>query len=242
MSHLSKQFAFANHIRDPETFPAPEDVEDRRMNIYRELFFNNVSGFVTNGFPVLCSLYDDSTWQQLCRAFLAKHACRSPYFVDISKEFVEFIANEYALQPSDPPFMAELAHYEWVELALSTAKGQSAGDWAGQPYSAVKLSELAWVLSYEYPVHQISTEFQPETPSGPHYYVVFRDKEDDVHFLNIDQVNAFVLSCVEDDAEEVSALIEKLQNAMPHLPADQVAAGCRQALDKFVGKGILVPT
>ncbi|HKX55116.1 MAG TPA: putative DNA-binding domain-containing protein, partial [Xanthomonadales bacterium] len=34
--------AFAAHIRNPAVAPAPADVEDRRMQIYRDLFFNNI--------------------------------------------------------------------------------------------------------------------------------------------------------------------------------------------------------
>ena len=37
-----KQYAFAAHIRDPENNPAPTGIEDRRMGVYRELFFNNL--------------------------------------------------------------------------------------------------------------------------------------------------------------------------------------------------------
>jgi hypothetical protein len=41
-----KQYAFAAHIRDPEQNPAPAGVEDRRMAIYRELFFNNLHNLI----------------------------------------------------------------------------------------------------------------------------------------------------------------------------------------------------
>jgi len=43
-----KQYAFAAHIRDPENVPAPEGIEDRRMAIYRELFFNNIRNLLAN--------------------------------------------------------------------------------------------------------------------------------------------------------------------------------------------------
>ena len=48
-----KQYAFAAHIRDPDGAPAPEGIEDRRIAIYRDLFFNNVSQLLSNTFPVL---------------------------------------------------------------------------------------------------------------------------------------------------------------------------------------------
>ena len=46
------QLAFAAHIRDPQNRPAPAGIEDRRMAIYRELFFNNVRDLLGRGFPV----------------------------------------------------------------------------------------------------------------------------------------------------------------------------------------------
>ena len=37
-----KQYEFAAHIRDPDRVPAPKGIEDRRMGVYRHLFFNNL--------------------------------------------------------------------------------------------------------------------------------------------------------------------------------------------------------
>ena len=47
------QYRFAAHLRDPEHQPAPEGLEDRRLKIYRELFYNNVEDFLQTAFPVL---------------------------------------------------------------------------------------------------------------------------------------------------------------------------------------------
>ncbi|GAA0364946.1 DUF2063 domain-containing protein [Bowmanella denitrificans] len=239
MQHQKLQMQFASHLRDPDNCLAPEGLEDRRMAIYRDLFFNNVKGFLTNGFPVLYSLYAENDWLMLCRSFFKQHACRSPYFVDISKEFVEYLANEYQPKEQDPCFLAELAHYEWVELALSIAKcsGEIGDD---QADDNLHLSALAWVLSYQYPVHQISRDFQPTRPSGPHYLVVFRNSQDQVNFIQIDQVNAFLLSTLETQSMRADELIRTLQQAMPQLEKDQVESGCLQALQAFIAQGIVV--
>lgn len=42
----AKQQEFAAFIRNPDGNPAPDDVESERMLMYRELFFNNVEGFL----------------------------------------------------------------------------------------------------------------------------------------------------------------------------------------------------
>ncbi|MEJ2257816.1 MAG: DNA-binding domain-containing protein, partial [Woeseiaceae bacterium] len=46
-----RQYAFAAHIRDPENVPAPDDIEARRMAVYRDLFFNNLFSLLGTFFP-----------------------------------------------------------------------------------------------------------------------------------------------------------------------------------------------
>ena len=70
---MQRQYEFAAHIRDPEHKQAPEDIEDRRMDIYRELFYNNVEGFLSSSFPVLRKLMDDASWHAMARDFYARH-------------------------------------------------------------------------------------------------------------------------------------------------------------------------
>lgn len=108
MDFKQVQQSFIDYIRDPQK-PVPSGVPLERMQVYRELFFNNVMGFVSNAFPVLKSLYSDSQWQALVQAFFSQHDCKSPIFIDIAGEFLQFLQFEYSPAESDPPFMLELA-------------------------------------------------------------------------------------------------------------------------------------
>ena len=87
-----RQYEFAAHIRDPENRPAPQDVEDRRMAIYRELFYNNVEGFIANSFPVLRSLLEDTAWHAMIRDYFSSHRAQTPYFLEIPREFLAWLA------------------------------------------------------------------------------------------------------------------------------------------------------
>ena len=49
--------SFAAHIRDPENQAGPAGVEDRRMDIYRQLFFNNISIFIRLKKTLLCYVH-----------------------------------------------------------------------------------------------------------------------------------------------------------------------------------------
>jgi hypothetical protein len=68
-----RQYAFAANIRNPGNSPAPDDIEDRRMQIYRELFYNNVESFISGTFPVLRRIYSDADWHALVREYFSRH-------------------------------------------------------------------------------------------------------------------------------------------------------------------------
>ncbi|MGI9199935.1 MAG: HvfC family RiPP maturation protein, partial [Woeseiaceae bacterium] len=120
-----KQFAFAAHIRDPKHVPAPDGIEDRRMAVYRDLFFNNLKSLLSNMFPVLKKLHSSDDWARIIRRFMVVHRASTPYFLQLPREFLAFLENEYEPRDNDFPFLLELAHYEYVELALSVAEAEN---------------------------------------------------------------------------------------------------------------------
>ncbi|MEX1666105.1 HvfC family RiPP maturation protein [Zhongshania arctica] len=192
------QREFTQFIRDPDHRTAPQGIESRRLGIYRDLFFNNINSFLSNGFPVCRSLYSDVDWDVLVRDFMIKHQCASPYFLKIAEEFLEYLQSQRSGLDIDPPFLSELAHYEWVELALDVAEGDlpAAGDMVDDILSGhFRLSPLAWPLAYQFPVHLISVDNRPQNADGEAtYIVVYRNRADSVEFLEINAVTARLLA------------------------------------------------
>ena len=132
-------------------------MEPRRLRIYQDLVYNNIEGFISGGFPVLRSLYDDTGWHALVGAFIDQHRCHTPYFLEIGQEFLQFVMRDYRPGESDPPFLAELAHYEWVELALDIAEEglPPAVAVADVLQAVVRPSPLAWSLRDLFPENLI---------------------------------------------------------------------------------------
>ncbi|NOU49618.1 DUF2063 domain-containing protein [Pseudoalteromonas sp. JBTF-M23] len=242
MSFSDVQNTFMAHIRDPQNVVAPSDIEDRRLSIYRELFFNNIEGFVSSAFPVLKSLYDEADWLLIVRQFFSNHHCKTPYFLEISQEFLQFLQLEYELTPSDPCFMLELAHYEWVELDVAVC--QSCDDYvlvedlSTQP---LFFKDTARNLSYQFPVHQISPEFFPTQPSEqPHYFVVYRDTAEEVAFLSSNPMTAMLLQIIEQSPGIFFAdLTAQIHHQLPQFELAQLQAGAKQTLAAFVELGIV---
>lgn len=198
----TSQLQMAQYLRNPESAPAPAGVEQRRLAIYQRLVYNNIESFISFGFPVLRSLYGEDDWHALVRAFIQEHSCHTPYFLEIGQEFLQFLLEEYQRRDVDPLFMTELAHYEWVELALDVSEEElPPALHCEDPLSAiVRLSPLAWLLSYQYPVHRIGPGFQPTEPGSPTYLVVYRNREDRVRFMELNAVSARLVELTRDNA------------------------------------------
>jgi hypothetical protein len=196
------QIEFAAHIRSPDTNPAPAGIEDRRLDIYRNLFFNNIQSFVANGFPILKSIIDPEEWAAMVRDFVHHHQSHSPYFLQIGSEFLQYLQDERSPKQSDPAFLLELAHYEWVELALDTSTlefpdAKTEGDLLDD---CPIVSPLAWPLSYSYQVQMIGPEFQPTAEQQtPTHLIVYRNREMQIGFL---ETNATTIRLLEIFREE----------------------------------------
>jgi len=225
-----QQFALARHVRDPESNPAPPDIEDRRLAVYRELFYNNVDGLLAGNFPVIRKTLPDADWRARVRAFFAGHRCRTPLFTEIGREFIRFLDARQEAGADDPPWLAELAHYEWVELALQisdepTPAHDPDGDLLqGRPL----VSPQAWALAYRWPVQRIGPDYRPdEPPDTPTLLLVRRDAGGEVRFAEISPL--------------VYRLLELLGSESPDNGRETLRRLAREAgatePDAFVGQG-----
>lgn len=188
------QAAFAAHIRDPQHAPGPAGVEPRRMAVYADLFFNNIAHLLAANFPVIRSLHDECAWSTLVRDFYRDHRSRTPLFTEIAREFIRYLETRAA----DPPFLPELAHYEWSELALNLDEheiAQTPHDTNGDVLTAIPVvSPLARVLAYRFAVHRIGPDFRPPLPGPqPTLLLLVRDRSDIVRFLEIDPLSALLI-------------------------------------------------
>ena len=202
-----KQYEFAAHIRDPGKNAPPPGIEDRRMAIYRDLFFNNLQNLLGSTFPVLKKLSGKERWRELIREFMAHHQAQTPYFLEIPKEFLAFLEQEHTPQADDFPFLLELAHYEWVELALSVSadsNDMTGIDPDGDLLDGVPvISVLAWPLAYQFPVHRISEDFQPQEPGEqPTFLAIYRDSDDEISFMELNTVTAGLLDRISNNSEQ----------------------------------------
>ncbi|MDQ3206709.1 MAG: putative DNA-binding domain-containing protein [Pseudomonadota bacterium] len=189
-----QQLALTRHLRDPAGVPAPAGMDPRRLSVYRDLLLNNIDGLLAGNFPVLRAVLGLSGWRALVEEFHRDHRCRTPLFPQIGGEFLAFLQ---ARATPAPPFLAELAHYEWAELALQIHQVEPdlpasatlpATERAAQRLldGAPRLSPLAWPLAYRWPVHRIGPSFIPVEPSAaPTLLLLRRGADGSVRFSEL---------------------------------------------------------
>lgn len=228
-SCLDIQYDFARHLRDPKGCPAPADIEDRRMEIYRGLFYRNVESFMANSFPVLRKITADDDWHEMIRDYFKHHQAHTPLFPKMPQEFLQYLQSERNCE-QDYPFIAELAHYEWVELALSLDTREIDMDGVnleGDMLDGILvLSPLAWPLAYQFAVHRIGPDYLPsQDEQQASYLIVYRDKRDEVGFMELNPVSARLVNLMQEQntktgRELLSQIAEELQHDNPELVID----------------------
>ena len=242
MSLADQQKAFAAHLRDPDHVPPPAGIEPRRMAIYRELFFNNLVDLLGGSFPVARRILGTERWRRLVREFYAHHRAQSPYFLELPGEFLEWLTARTARAEDEPAFLQELAHYEWVELALAISEEvapEAASASTLDPLDTpLAVSPLAWPLAYRWPVHRLGPDHQPaEPPPSPTFLVVYRDAADTVQFLEIGAETARLLDAL-DQAPGLTGRRVLLPDAAAQAEGAKDAA--RVAIAELLDRGVLI--
>lgn len=246
MSFHDVQYQFAACIRNPEAM-APAGVKPERMLVYQELFYNSIEGFISQCFPILKSLYTDLQWHLLVRDFLKNHHCHTPYFNEIGQEFLIFLQTERQLHIEDSPFLLELAHYEWIELALSICEEEPLKeDFDEQQVNVLSgclvLSPLAWVLSYQFPVHKINVDYQPEVaPEQTTCLVVYRTEDFQVKYLEINELTFHCLNLLKEHPDWTGEqVLLQLSEAMQHPNPKVIIEGGQQIFQQLLSLGIFL--
>lgn len=241
------QYQFTRHMRDPENNPAFDEIESRRIKVYADLLFNNVQGFLANSFPVLRSLMTEEDWLLMVRDYFKRHQARTPLFPKMPQEFLHYLADEFRPTEDTLPFIQELAHYEWLELE-TLLDGQEIEDIrvdAKQDIleGAPILNPLARPQAYQFPVHRISKDYMPaEPPETPTYLVVYRDRSDDVGFMEINPTTGRLIELILGSEMKKTGreLLEQISLEMGHNNPDVVVAGGLSIMQELLEKDVLL--
>ena len=202
---LSLQLNFTQHLRNPEAYPVPEGLDKRRVGVYSELIFHNISALMSEFFPVLNQMLPQDDWDRLIREFFINWRADTPYFPRLAEEFLSFLMSRPGTN-HEPEYLVPLAHYEWLELYLFIHEDELPEGFLTEDElqnKRISLSELAVPAVYEFPVHQIRSDWQ-ESEALTHL-LVFRDDSDSIRFFELAPLAYELLSAMSNEDQGLDA-------------------------------------
>lgn len=243
------QQQWTQFLRTPAQSLPPANVDNQRLAVYRQLILSNISSLLKSTFPVLHGLLTSQQWDKLIEAYCTNHAAQTPLFTQFATEFLEFLVH-YAENLEDyPPFILELAHYEWLEWALFIEPSPT----NAPPFAPISTISQLWqfipalspflsLQCYHYPVHQICVDYQPLTPpTEATYLLVYRDKIEQIQFVLLNPVSARLLEKLLNNTDKTAhALLIEIAEELQHPQADQVINHGQQLLSQWFEMGIII--
>ncbi|MCE3045737.1 DUF2063 domain-containing protein [Legionella sp. 16cNR16C] len=227
------QTTFTRSLRDSEKLAATS-----RIKLYQNLVYSSFNDLIKPCFPVLRFIISVSVWEELIRDFIQNHPVSTPLFYQIPGEFVRFLQDNPNLS-RHTPFLADLAHYEWMELVIELAVDEP----EQMPATAVpslnsvfRLSATAAMHHYHYPVEQISENYLPLQPEDS-FLIIWRDASDKVEFMKI---SAFVYNLLNHMTENKASAHNTL-DLENHPQREELASLCEKLLNELIDKNILLP-
>ena len=240
------QRVFTARIRDPKVNPRPDTAPVERMQVYEELLYNNLEGFLLACFPVCRKILGVRRWRKLVRMFFCDHANHTPYFRQIPEEFLKYLQDEWTPAEGFPDFLPELAHYEWVELELDTSNKDRElppHDCGGDLLTGVPLlNPVMRVLAYRWPVHRLSPRNKPAVPPAePTFLVAYRDAAWNTHFNHINSASAGFLELLQANPDLSGArAIEKLAAQFGYANPEALTHFGHQLLLRWRDEGLIL--
>lgn len=172
------QFALARHLRDPLSVPAPEGIPLVDAHACTQDMVNHLQELLNPAFATTRALLGEEIWALALRLFLKDAPAHTPWASTTQRAFVDHVCESPDMHHM-PAWLPDLAHFEWLKSAISTAPVQwplcdAHGDVMQQ---TVVLNPTHVEAVYEWPVHCLSAEHKPDDMQNTHLSML-RDADD----------------------------------------------------------------
>jgi uncharacterized protein len=244
---FSVQRAFTQYLRDPDHVTPPADLAGERLAVYSHAVIKNAETFIGENFPRVKSLFPEAAWTSMVRDYFRRHASTTPLFVELPGEFLRYL-DELRDEPDDPPFLYELAHFEFLETEVSADEqriDETGVDPAGDVITGVPLvNPTLRLVRYTYPVHRIDVSSRPDGEPGPPTFIAaFRDRAHRFGFIDLNSASARAVELLlRDEGLSGNELMRAIAAELQHPDPDAVVAAGREILQRLVARDAILGT
>ena len=172
----------------PEAAALLAAVPPERLLVYRHLIRRTLHDVLVDFLPRVRGRRGDDRFAADADAWIAEHGPRSRLLRDLPGEFVAWIAARWSADPSIPPWLADLARHELLELEIAAAPASPAVP--PRPFTLdarLAFEASARLVRHAFAVHELPDALGPDdVPRHEHTaLLVYRDREHTVRFLQL---------------------------------------------------------
>lgn len=244
---IRRQHEFTRHLRNPEHEPAPAGLPPQRLAVYRNAVYLNIERFMRDNFPRVREVFDDAGWHALVRDYLVRHRSDTTLFAELLDEFLAYLDDERE-EASDPPYLRELAHFDWLENAVAIADTRLDGI-AAEPdgdllQDRLVINPVHRLVRYAWPVHAIGPDFRPDSPPArATWLLAFRDRAGSFGVLDLNDIAVRLFSAVSGpEAPAAAEVLAALARELAHPDPDVVVRGGLQLLERWRAREVILGT
>jgi len=201
------QFALARHLRDPLSAPVPQGIDPVQASACTHDMVAHLCDVLAPAFPITQALLGEEMWEHAVRLFLKDAPNHTPWSSTTQRAFMEHVCESPDMQRL-PAWLQDLAHFEWLQNAVSTTPViwptfDAEGD---VMHHAVVLNPTHVEAAYEWPVHSIDTDHNPDDMQST-YVSMLRDDHDELHVFESSVFRGQLLSLLREGQTGTQALM-----------------------------------
>ena len=209
------QFALARHLRDPLGTPAPEGVSASAVLSCTQEMAHNLNELLMPAFANTRAVLGEDLWQHTLRLFLHDAPTHAPWATAVQEAYVKFLEHNNLVQHL-PPWLQDLAHFEWLQSAVSGADlVWPAHDPHGDLLQKVVVMNPTHVeVMYDWSVQRINLTHKP-FDMQPTYLSIVRDVRDTVRVVESSRFRRHLIDLLRQNQTGAQAL-EALAQWLEH--------------------------
>lgn len=243
---IRAQRALCRHLRDPESHPCPPDLPEPRVAVYRRAVIHNVERFMADNFPRIKELLEPDAWELMIRDYFIRHRANTPTFAKLPQEFLDYLRNE-RMTAADPPFLYELAHFDWLENIVATDERRidlTGVDPDGDLLGEIVVNPIHRIETYRFPVLALGVNYQPALPPAtPTHVVAFRDCDHQYGVLELNAVALRLFVAVTGQSQTPArTILATIAAEIQHPNPAAVIAGGLDILQRMRQRGLVLGT
>lgn len=238
------QALFGSCLRTQQEIPTLH-MPQRVALLYQQLIFNNIQSFLNQCFPICQEILGEESWQSLTRYFFEHYPLHHPYALEINSDFVQFLASIHATEKKHhlaiPDYLADLAHYEWIELKIDTLNDIDLTT-ISPVFEDYYLNPSVHNLHYSWAVHQISPLTIPTEPVDT-FLLVYRNISDSIEFMELNAFTHVFIQIMQDAKQpfaNLNSLIEYFSQEIHYPDIETLIPFATSLINEFKQKGILL--